>query len=509
MNSNKTSLKSQLIRLGLVVPLALVSVGAYATLNLTIAPAAGSSTGTNDTAPAATTPAATTPAATTPAATTPAATTPAVTTQPPTETKVDAAQYGKEKDQETDFSVDPFTKAEGDESETSGDDLAAQKLLAALELNEKADSALNAYFAAGHAAGRGLLDFNPAGVSDGVLSVQVALGSSSSIFTEPAVVEVAAVAASATGVTPEVTEVAAVAAQKAKLADLTVSTKAIKLGTGVASSLNGSDKLVIGGFGAYGALGFASEYHEAVLRSDAADADRTAEIAAKDGYKASVAAKSSGFGGGVFATYQADETSPLGFSAGAKIRYTQLTHFLTKKEVVKDGSAHEIKKTYYGYKNGAVNADLNVGYALEVAKVAGLPIIVKANAKVVADYDKFEQGLEKDASKGILLLDKRLGLTLSTALLDGKLSPSVTVGLSQANAIQAQSDGFATISVPKNKTDFTKTIGVALQYAFSDTISLAAGFQKVLLPAKAKDAVAKPGDLLDASGGEFGLVYRF
>lgn len=501
MNSNKTSLKSQLIRLGLVVPLALVSVGAYA-----------------------------------------AEPTAAQKTAAETNAKfVDAAEYGKEKDQETDFSVDPFADTNADDK-FSGDDAAAQLLYSKLS----ADTALNAYFAAGHEAGRDLLDFNPAGVSDGVLSVQAGLGSSSIIFAETKVdalaeveytapvTAVAAVAevkdadgtvttpgvAGVTGVQEVIAKPEVVARAEEEPADLTVSAKKIVLGTGFASSLNGSDKLVVGAFGGYGALGFESKLHEVELEDDATDADKKAAKAKN--YLASVAAKSSGFGGGVFATYQADETSPLGFSAGAKIRYTELTHLLTKKAVddvvvdagptdatTDDIKARKIKKDYYGYKNGAVNADLNVGYALEVAKVAGLPIIVKASAKVIADYDKFEQGIENDTSKGILLLDKRFGLTLSTVLLDGKLSPSVTLGLSQANAIQAQSDGFATIKVPENKTDFTKTIGAGLQYAFSDTIALTAGFQKVLLPAKAKDATDKAGDLLNQSGGEFGLVYRF
>jgi len=494
MNSNKTSLKSQLIRLGLVVPLALVSVGAYAT----------------------------------------AATEAQLADAAANDKLVDAAEYGKEKDQETDFSSDPFAKPKDtadDDKDVSGDDLAARKLSGALIAG---DTALNAHFVAGHEAGRDLLDFNPAGVSDGVLSVQAGLGSSSIIFAETAVaasakVEAVAPVAADSTTTPPTAAVQEVIAKPeivgraaGTLADLTVSAKKVVLGTGFASSLNGSDKLVIGGFGGYGALGFASKLHEVELEDDATDAEKKAAEKAQKNYLASVAAKSSGFGGGVFATYQADETSPLGFSAGAKIRYTELTHLLTKKAVedvvvdagttnatTDDIKARKIKKTYYGYKNGAVNADLNVGYALEVAKVAGLPIIVKASAKVVADYDKFEQGIEDDQSKGILLLDKRFGLTLSTVLLDGKLSPSVTLGLSQANAIQAQSDGFATIPVPENKTDFTKTIGAGLQYAFSDNIALTAGFQKVLVPAKEKDAKDKAGDLLNQSGGEFGLVYRF
>lgn len=437
MNSNKTSLKSQLIRLGLVVPLALASVGAYATTVPYTAP---------------------------------------------------QDQLNGEAD---DFGKDPFVLPEGASTDLVAEDEAAKTLKTKLG---DFKNLLGSYFVAGREAGVSLLDFDPAGVSDGAVSVQVGLGS-----------------ASVVGYADQT--------DATKLADLTVSTKAIKLGTGFASSLNGSDKLVVGGFGGYGALGFAGKLRETFDE----DGEVNNEDAVED-YKASVAAESSGFGGGIFATYQADEASPLGFSAKAKVRYTQLTHLFTKKEAEAeaeavaeveedveatenlDESENSTKRVYYGYKNGAISADFDLGYAYQVAKVYGFPIVVKGNIKGTADYDKFANG-DKDA-KGVLFLKKSAGLTLSTALLDEKLSPFVNVTVSQRNPVKSYAQDFAGVPV-KETDDFTKTIGVGLQYAFSDTIALAAGFQKVLVPAKAKDATDKAGDLLNQSGGEFGLVYRF
>lgn len=451
MNSNKTSLKSQLIRLGLVVPLALVSVGAYA--------------------------------------------------DPTT------VGYSSPEDQlngEADFSKDPFVLPEGASTDLVAEDEAAKTLKTKLGNSQ---NLLGSYFVAGREAGVSLLDFNPAGVSDGAVSVQVGLGSASVVgYADQA--DAAAAAAE-----PPAARRGLTSTTPAKLADLTVSTQKIVLGTGVASSLNGSDKLVIGGFGGYGVLEFASKLREKLDK----DGKVTNADDVKD-YTASVAAKSSGFGGGIFATYQADEASPLGFSAKAKVRYTQLTHLFTTKEVVAkveedveatenlDESKGSTKRVYYGYKNGAISADFDLGYAYQVAKVYSFPIVVKGNVKGTADYDKFANG-DKDA-KGVLFLKKSAGLTLSTALLDEKLSPFVNVTVSQRNPVKSYAQDFAGVPV-KETDDFTKTIGVGLQYAFSDTIALAAGFQKVLVTPKAKDAKDKADDPLNQSGGEFGLVYRF
>ena len=452
MNSNKTSLKSQLIRLGLVVPLALASVGAYATADdaVTAEQAAANAALPNP------------------------------------------ADWGKEKDAETDFSGDPFAVPEGSEAGTNGDEKAAKDLEAAFT-----NATLKSYFAAGHEAGKDLIDFNPAGATDGVLSVQTGVASGGKIIQDGT-----------------------------NVADLTVSAKRIVLGSGSQFSLNGSDKLVLGAFGGYGALGFASKLHH-TFDKDGKDTTTTKD----EDFKASVVAKSDGFGGGLFATYQADENSPLGFSAQAKVRYTQLTHLLTTKETknlvttvgqaevknaagaVTQSKVDEVKtdkivKVPYGYKNGAIAADLDVGYALQLAEVAGFPIVAKGTAAVGAEYDKFEKDANDKSIKGVLLVSQKLGLSLATALLDGKLQPAVGVKLSKTAALDGYDQEFAGVTARKD-TKFSKFLNAGLNYRFSDAIAFNVGGD-FLLQEKAKEGEAdKPDTSLGFSAFGVGLAYRF
>lgn len=442
MNSNKTSLKSQLIRLGLVVPLALASVGAYAT-------------------------------APTPEQTTEAAANAAL---PVDFTKDDAA---------TDFS-DAFEP--GDEATTT-------ELVQAIATN----SVLATYFGAGHDAGQNLINFNPAGIVDGVVSVQAGAGFSTAIISDT------------------------------NLADLTVSASAITLGTGSESSTNGSDLLVLGGFVGYGTIGFASKFHDKVDKDGETIEADTAEKTAKEAFHPSVVAQSSGFGGGLFATYKADAESPLGLFASANIRYTKLTHLLTTKAIERvsigagstdldtdDQKENRLVKHYYGYKNGAVAGDLAVGYTLKAAEVSGFPILVKATAGIGVDYDKFEPGTKATEeaaaapkTKPVVLVSQKFGLNLATVLLDGKLSPSVGVSLSKKGALESQAKEFGGIPAPTAKdAKFSKSLNAGIGYHFNDVITVSLG-GNVLVKEKAKAGEENKPGLLGAAGVNFGLNYRF
>jgi len=449
MNSNKTSLKSQLIRLGLVVPLALVSVGVYADAAAEAAAAAAAAA--NAALP-------------------------------------DAATYGTEADIETDFTVDPFEKKNSEGK--SGDDIAAQELEKVLfDSTTQAPTTLGQYFAGALEVGKDLINFQTAGVTDGVVSVQAGGGSGTVIIKDGA-----------------------------NLADLTLSGKAIVLGTGTESSPNGADKLVLGAFGGYGVIGFDSKFH---LTFDK-DGKETTDVAAKKAFKPSVVAQSSGFGGGLFATYKANADSPLGFSVEGKIRYTKMTHLFTTKKIeslvttvaqaavpaVPEESTNKLVKNYYGYKNGAVAGDLGVGYALQVAEVAGFPIIVQGTAKVAADYDKFEKDAKDDTVKGVVLVSQKFGLNLCTALLDGKLSAAIGAKLSKTAALASQGQDFAGIPA-RNDEKFSKFIVANLSYRFNDTISIGFGGE-ALVPEKAKASEEnKPGTMLGFAAVGFGLNYRF
>jgi len=475
MNSNKTSLKSQLIRLGLIVPLALVSVGVYADAAADAAAAAA-----ND-------------------------------------ELIDSADFGTKADTETDFSVDPFAVPAGSADGANGDELAAQKLEKAFFITtgtgaeaKTSITTLGQYFAGAIDAGRELINFQTAGVTDGVVSVQAGGGSGTVIIKDGT-----------------------------NLADLTLSGKAIVLGTGTESSPNGADKLVLGAFGGYGAIGFDSKFHATFDK----DGKETTDATEKAAFKPSVVAQSSGFGGGLFATYKADADSPLGFSVEGKIRYTKMTHLFTTKKIeslvttvaqaavpavpavpatstapavaavpavpaVPEASTDKIVKTYYGYKNGAVNGDLGVGYALQVAEVAGFPIIVQGTAKVAADYDKFEKDAKDDKVKGVVLVSQKFGLNLCTALLDGKLSAAIGAKLSKTAALASQGQEFAGIPARQDQK-FSKFLVANLGYRFNDTISIGFGGE-ALVPEKAKAGEEnKPGTMLGLAAVGFGLNYRF
>ena len=450
MNSNKTSLKSQLIRLGLVVPLALVSVGAYAT------------------------------------------------GPTPDETKAAAENAALP----VDFAHDDAATDFSDSFEV-GDEATTKALVTAVEANP----VLKTYFAAGHEAGQDLINFHPLGITDGVVSVQAGAGSSTLIFDNAKT---------------------SAAAATEQLGDLKVSANSIALGTGSASSTNGSDQLVLGGFVGYGAIGFASKLHHKIDKDGNDTTDSDGDGTEDKAFNANVVAKSSGFGGGLFASYKADADSPLGLFANATVRYTQLTHLLTTKKIdsvivaytdetdaTKTKKEDRLVKTEHGYKNGAVAGDLGVGYTLKAAEVKGFPILVKATANIGVDYDKFESGeaaagTTTTKTKPVVLISQKFGLNLSTVLLDGKLFPSIGVSLVKKAALESQAKEFGGIPAPTAKDAKFKTlVHAGVGYHFNDTITVSLGGM-ALVKAKAKEGEEdKANSVLGVSGINFGLSYRF
>jgi hypothetical protein len=185
-------------------------------------------------------------------------------------------------------------------------------------------------------------------------------------------------------------------------------------------SLNGHDKLVLGGFGGYGLMSQTiSLITERTTETETADETDKAEAA-----KIYFDTESNDFVGGIYTAYQSNADKSTGLRLGAAIQYGLFSHkFAAGLDYPKDADGK--KPAALIYKVGRISAKVQTAYMLKLGTIGGYPFLLTKSGQISVSKDLSDSKNTKNLTEAFQI-DLKSGLQLAVNLEDKGLSPFIS-----------------------------------------------------------------------------------